>query len=382
MSRNVHKEEQRLLHILEQNVPEERIAHIAKVQRKIFLSEVTYSVIERAQFIISDTINEFCVVLLEYEQKNYICMREILFTEGALQIDNEIEDKEVLFGIGILLANYDVIHKKTTVSGYQIYDEFFAFDEEKVYECEEILSIFDSYLVYEIFEEDFVLKYREDVNRLLCALLIKSSFFKHGKNFAAIAFDLFILESSRCIVPMFDIILQTQKSDIVFLQLYRCFEYLYIIQRAWDIGEKYDIEIKNALDMLNNENIRYPEASSIKNLVSLYCSKDIIDEYCNYLEINTAIRIDKNENKENKVAEYIYNSRCKIAHYKYGQIKLDDEDTLCESTIILCKMVKEVYQKIDEKIVELNESLKSWEELSIKQHSKSGYSEDWDLMKI
>lgn len=98
-----------------------------------------------------------------------------------------------------------------------------------------------------------------------------------------------------------------------------------------------------------------------------------------YLEINTAIRIDKNENK---VAEYIYNSRCKIAHYKYGQIKLDDEDTLYESTIILCKMVKEVYQKIDEKIVELNEGLKSWEELSIKQHSKSGYSEDWDLMKI
>lgn len=382
MSRNVHKEEKKLLHILEQNVPEERIAQISKVKRKIFLSEVTYSVIERAQFFISDTINEFCLVLMEYEQKNYICMREKLFTEGALQIEDEMQDDEVLFGIGILLANNDVIHIKTTVSEYQIYDEFFAFDEEVEYKCGEILNIFDSYIVYEIFEEDFILKYREDVNRLLCALLIKSSFFKHGKDFADIAFDIFVLESSICIVPMFDTILQTQKSDIVFLQLYRCFEYLYIIQRAWDISEKYDIEIKNALEMLNNENIRYPEASSIKNLISSYCSKDIIDEYCNYLEAYTVVSIDKDGNKVKKVAEYIYNSRCKIAHYKYGQIKLDDEDTLYESNIILCKMVKEVYQKIDENIVELNEKLKSWEELSIKQHSKPSYNEDWGLMKI
>lgn len=382
MSRNVHKEEKKLLHILEQNVPEERIAQISKVKRKIFLSEVTYSVIERAQFFISDTINEFCLVLMEYEQKIYICMREKLFTEGALQIEDEMQDDEVLFGIGILLANNDVIHIKTTVSEYQIYDEFFAFDEEVEYKCGEILNIFDSYIVYEIFEEDFILKYREDVNRLLCALLIKSSFFKHGKDFADIAFDIFILESSRCIVPMFDTILQTQKSDIVFLQLYRCFEYLYIIQRAWDISEKYDIEIKNALEMLNNENIRYPEASSIKTLISSYCSKDIIDEYCNYLEAYTVVSIDKDGNKVKKVAEYIYNSRCKIAHYKYGQIKLDDEDTLYESNIILCKMVKEVYQKIDENIVELNEKLKSWEELSIKQHSKPSYDENWGLMKI
>lgn len=382
MSRSVHKEEEKLLYILEKYVPEERVAQVTKAKRKIFLSEIAYSVIERTHFFISDKISGFCVALLEYDRKIYICMREELFTEGALQVKYEIKDDDVLFGMGILLANNDVIHIKTTISGYQIYDEFFAFDEEVEYECREVLEIFDSYLVYEISEEDFILKYKEDVNRLLCALLIKSRFFKHGKDFANIAFNLFVLESSRCIIPMFDTILQTQKNDIVFLQLYRCFEYLYIIQRAWDISEKYNIEIRNALDMLNNENIRYPEASSIKDLILLYCSKDIIDEYCEYLERNTAISIDKDENKMKKVAEYIYNTRCKIAHYKYGQVELDDEDTLNESSIILCKMVKEVYQRIDGEIVELNENLGSWEELSIKQCLEPSDNEVWHLAEI
>lgn len=366
MSRSVHKEEEKLLHILEQYVPEERVAQITSAKRKIFLSEITYSVIEKAHLFISDRISGFCVVLLEYDRKIYLCMEEELFTEGALQVEDEMKDDEVLFGMGILLANNDVIHIKTTISGYQIYDEFFAFDEEMEYECREVLAIFDSYLVYEIAEDDFILKYKEDINRLLCALLIKSCFFKYGNVFVDIAFDIFILESSRCIIPMFDTILQTQKNDIVFLQLYRCLEYLYIIQRAWDISKKYNMEIKDTLDMLNNENIRYPEASSIKDLISLYCSKDIIDEYCDYLERNTTISINNDENKMKKVAEYIYTTRCKIAHYKYGQVKLYDEETLYESNVILCKMVKEVYQEIDEEIVKLNEKLRSWEELSIK----------------
>ncbi len=63
---------------------------------------------------------------------------------------------------------------------------------------------------------------------------------------------------------------------------------------------------------------------------------------------------------------YIYNTRCKIAHYKYGQVKLSDGETLYKSNIILCKMVREVYQKIDEDIVKLNEDLQSWDKLIIK----------------
>ena len=367
MSRNVHKEEKKLLSLLEQYVPEERVAQITSAKRKIFLSENAYSVIEKAHLFISDRISGFCVVLLEYDQKIYLCMTEELFTEGALQVKDEMKDDEVLFGMGILLANNDVIHIKTAISGYQIYDKFFAFEEEMEYECREVLEIFDSYLVYEIVEDDFILKYKEDINRLLCALLIKSSFFKYDNAFVDIAFDIFILESSRCIIPMFDTILQTKKNDIIFLQLYRCLEYLYIIQRAWYISEKYNMEIRDTLDMLNNENIRYPEASSIKDLILRYCSKDIIDEYCYYLERNADISIDNDENKMRKVAEYIYITRCKIAHYKYGQVKLSDEETLYESNIILCKMVKEVYQKIDEEIVKLNEELQSWEELLIGQ---------------
>lgn len=126
------------------------------------------------------------------------------------------------------------------------------------------------------------------------------------------------------------------------------------------------MEIRDTLDMLNNENIRYPEASSIKDLISLYCSKDIIDEYSDYLAKNTSIRFNNKENKTIKVAEYIYNTRCKIAHYKYGQVKLSDGETLFKCNIILCKMVREVYQKIDESIVKLNENLQSWDELIIK----------------
>ena len=309
MSRYVHKEEEKLIYILEQYVPEERVAQITNTKRRIFLSKIAYSLIEKAHLFISDKINEFCVVLLEYDKKSYICMRKELFTEGILHAEDEVKDEEMLFGIGILLANNSIIQIKKEISGYQIFDKFFAFDEDMEYNCKDIFNLLEPYLVFKISEYDFVLKYKEDLSRILFALLVKSDFFYQSKEFADITFDIFTLESSRCIVSMFDTILRTQKNDIVFLQLYRCCEYLYIIQRAWYICEKYNMEIKDALNMLNNENIRYPEASSMKDLILKYCSNDIIDEYYDYLKTYTDLCISNDENKKKKVAEYIYNTR-------------------------------------------------------------------------
>lgn len=363
MSRNVRNEEENVLHILEQNIPEERVSQVFPVSRRIFLSQTTYEVVEKAHIFKSDVIDGMCIALIEYDGKVHICMKTELFTSGILGAECEIENEDVLYGIGILLVNADVIKLKKQVSQYQIYDKLFAFIDVNEYKCQDIFEMFESYLVYEISDDDFSMAYYEDLNRILCMLLVKVKSKIYGADLSKTMFDILTLESSRSIIPMFSTILQTSNHDLIFLQLYRCIEYLYIIQRALHLGEEYDIDMERILKLLNSENIRYPEASSLRSILSLCCSPKVINEYYAYLLENLNIQQGKEEHRTERVSDYIYETRCKIAHFKYGQEKLEDHDTLNQSNEILCKVVQEIYQYLDEKVIIINKKFLLWRKL-------------------
>ncbi|MCI8634889.1 MAG: hypothetical protein HFJ05_04730 [Eubacterium sp.] len=359
MSRKVREEEKNILHILEERIPEERVTQAVQMKRRIHFSEETYEVIEKSNIFISDEINGTCIALIRYGGTVHICMKTDLFTAGILKAESEIENKDLLYGIGVLLANRKIVKIKAQISGYQIYDTLFAF-ENYIFSCRDVFGMFEEYLVFELTEEDFSIEYHEDLNRILCMLLINQRSDVYGSKFCQDIFELLTLESSRSIIAMFGAILQTTNADLIFLQLYRCIEYLFIIQKALYLSREYGIVIERILELLNFENIRFPEASSIRSILSVYCSETIINQYYDYLLKNMNKQQCKEGNKAEKVADYIYETRCKIAHFKYGQEKLKDNDTLNESNGILCEVVKNIFQTLDAEIVEINEKLQTW----------------------
>ena len=82
-----------------------------------------------------------------------------------------------------------------------------------------------------------------------------------------------------------------------------------------------------------------------------------------YIDKNVRYGDTTSENKEQTVCNYIYNTRCKIAHYKYGQEEILDSDTLQESIIILSKLVKSVFEKLDDVLMEINTEIGIFREI-------------------
>lgn len=124
--------------------------------------------------------------------------------------------------------------------------------------------------------------------------------------------------------------------------------------------------LENVLKMLNVEKIRFSENSNMQAIITEYCSNEIVNEYYSYMMQNLMLQECDKENIKDKVANYIYETRCKIAHYKYGQEKVKDKQTLGESIIILSKVVKNIYDQLDEKLVEINEKLEVWNKIILK----------------
>lgn len=360
MSRKVREQEKKVFETLRQYIPQEMGNKVTNAKRNIFFSELTYDVIEKASLHYSNRISGYRIALICYNDVNYICMHESLFEKGILSFESENDKDDLKYGIGILLFNEGILDVKSHFTEFQIYDIFFGHIEDKEYECSDIFEVIDDYLVFEITDEDFIIKYLEDLDRILYMFCLESLMEKNELRINL--FEVLKLESSRCILPMIENILQTQNEDLTFLQLYRCIEYLYVIDKAINFSKKYELQLEKVLKMLNIEKIRFPENSNMQTIISEYCS-DIVDEYYSYMLDNLTLQDGDKDNKKDKVANYIYETRCKIAHFKYGQESIKDRQTLDKSNVILSKMVRIIYQQLDDKLVDVNEKMNIWQRI-------------------
>lgn len=361
MSRKVREEEEKVFRLLKDNLPDELINKISNKQKRIYFSEKTFEIIEKTKVIKSNVINNNQILLAEFNNELHICMSKKIYTERILSVESEVEQQDIISGMGILLINDGILKIKSGITQYKIFDTFFGWDEDTEFQCQDIFGFFDEYCIFKLNEEDFCVKYVEDIDRILCVLLFNKNLDVYGEGLYKNLFGILELESSRSIIPMMNNMLQTTNMDLIFLQLYRCLEYLYVIHRAIYLGNEYNIELRSMLSLLNNENIRYPEFSSMREIIDNYCDNVLIEQYYQYLSRNLNIKSSKEENIKEKVADYIYSTRCKIAHFKYGQEEIEDKNSLLESNILLSEVVKTVFQKIDERIIQINEDINLWQ---------------------
>lgn len=276
-----------------------------------------------------------------------------------------VSDLEVLHGIGILMFIDRMITISDDVNGYIIFDRFFGFDEEKRYSCEDFFDIIQNYVVFEFDDQDIEIRYMEDLDRLSYMMYFNNDDNSETIELSSNIYHILETNSSKCIVSILGNIAQTKSVSDIFLQLYRCLEYLFIICKALEYSEKYRLQdnVSKIVRVLDAEKIRFSESGCLHQVIDTYAMSEIVDEYYKYIDKNVRTDGIISEKKVQTVCDYIYGTRCKIAHYKYGQEDIVDENTLQISNIILCKLVRNIFEKMDDILMQINMELDVFHEI-------------------
>lgn len=362
MSRNIKEQQKKIFNILHDLVPEDMKGKISNKKREVEFSEKTYDIVASADYICSKNFPENALGLVKYDSHTYICAKE--FKESFVYDQTKyVSDQEILDGIGVLMFIDGMITVNEEQTGYAIFDRFFGFEEDRRYECEVLFEVIQNYVVFEFDDQDIDIRYMEDLERLSYMLYFEN--FSEKIELYSDIYHILELNSSKCIVSILGNIAKTNGSSNIFLQLYRCLEYLFIICKALEFLKKHELqdELSKIVLVLDEEKIRFAENGCLHLIIDKYVTSEIINEYYNYVDKNVRHRETTSENKVQTVCDYIYSTRCKIAHYKYGQEEIFDSGTLQESIIILCKLVKSVFEKLDDVLMEINTELGVFSEI-------------------
>ena len=362
MSRNIKEQQKKIFNILHDLVPEDMKGKISNKKREVEFSEKTYDIVASADYICSKNFPENALGSVKYDSHTYICAKE--FKESFVYDQTKyVSDQEILDGIGVLMFIDGMITVNEEQTGYAIFDRFFGFEEDRRYECEVLFEVIQNYVVFEFDDQDIDIRYMEDLERLSYMLYFEN--FSEKIELYSDIYHILELNSSKCIVSILGNIAKTNGSSNIFLQLYRCLEYLFIICKALEFLKKHELqdELSKIVLVLDEEKIRFAENGCLHLIIDKYVTSEIINEYYNYVDKNVRHGETTSENKVQTVCDYIYSTRCKIAHYKYGQEEIFDSGTLQESIIILCKLVKSVFEKLDDVLMEINTELGVFSEI-------------------
>lgn len=363
MGRNVKNVEQGVFAKIDREITGENRNLITGNKKGLFLTEKEYDVIEHAKIKPITLGNDSSMAVIDYDDKRFICVPQNEYSDGFFENMEEIsenpdENSEIINGIGILLLYYNVINLKKDMVESRIISEIMGISEDVIFNCGELLDKFEDYRICPVGENSFKIKYTEDAKRLLCALICK----KNDKcDLYKAIYDFVMLESSRSVIDIIYSVTELRNEEIIFLQLYRALEYLFAINRADKCSNTYGIDINKVVDLIVGESLRFPEESSVRALIEKCSSSIAKKEYCDYIEKLTGVQI-KEDKTDEVLSKYIYEQRCKIAHFKYKHEPIKDIKTLSESNIYLIRLIQSIFESMETKIIAINEANNLWEE--------------------
>ncbi|WP_346354022.1 hypothetical protein [Azotosporobacter soli] len=367
MSRNVNNIQNVIQEKLKEGVDEENKKRISPAKKRIHLSQKEYTIIENAKLHKKQIDGLGYAAYVEFENEKYFCLIAKKIEEGALDFE-VIDDDELNTGIGILLAGENCIEIRDEITSLDIIEECLGLECENEETCVDIKakliieSFFEYYQVYIIPEEYKEFQYEEDLIRNFFYATIKRNILCANEITSENLKKILLLKSSRSILPTLLNMCGLKRRSHLFLEIYRCLEYLYIIIKILEWKSKHDIALLSLVDLVLKEKLRFPERVSIKELVFNYAHQDIIDKYYNYImdkDSDVKPEIEKNKKAE-KVADYIYSQRCSIAHFQYKQEKTICDERLIEQFSLITELVYAVFENLDVNIVELCELTKVW----------------------
>ena len=356
MARNVNKYVQKVFTILDEEVKEDTNRNrIINTDRKVFLSKQIYEFIKKMKWVKLPNVGR--IEIVNYEDNWYVCNLNNkkylcdLVTEAKTWCENALT-------IGLIASGKSSI--ATNIKEINIVDSVLGVKEEEC-QVETLKELFSPQTIYSL-GYGFKIFYQEDLIRLICLLEIDEKEYLTDKTREYLK-QLLFLESSRCIAELIVNIYHTHDTKLIFLQLYRMMEYLFMVQKAIEMSKKYSVDKNVIIKMLCEDNAFWQkEEQHVVELVSTYAGEEEKDRYFKYLQkynlIDSNVKI-KNE----KLANYIYRRRCQIAHFKYRQESIQDENILYESNERLAELVCSMYRMLNNDIVTVNSNFNTWSDI-------------------
>ena len=418
MGRNIRNVNLQILNRLKEYVDEEdRFRIRSDISHRFFFSENVYKIVEKIEVAQMEDFTKTNIVCLKYEDTFYIATKRcdcssVLFSgsdEIGLDVDNRVnklsyynlkdtseseedeEDRAVRNHGDLFIAINFILFLKgflsITLKSMEIVTAFFDWSETKEYPPSEILPYFTKCRIYKM-SEDMRSMFWEDLERWSVQLDILERKEKlrlaEKEDYLQEAFDFLNVDSSRSVVEIIKEAVLMDNPKSIYLQFFRTLEYLFILRRGIDISEKYNqLNRDELIKHYSNDGFWEREDESVKKLISKYASQSTKNEYIQYLcsigyinfeEMNandylTYLRLNGHttvanekiiQTEEKKLAEYVYECRNIIAHYKYGQPEMKGENSLKQSIKYLVKMITSIYQNMNSVIEEIHINTNSW----------------------
>lgn len=351
MARQLLQMTKEIFENLKQEVQEEHREFIIDVERHIDIREPykdkCCDFLKRAIIIGLDTNVSFTMVFIKYQENTYIGIDSRYADE--LEKNGYIieENREIIIGSQILCVAEKFF--RTKVDSIKLVNNCLGLEAEDgkssvVFLHEEILDLIYDITVFSTINNELELSMesKDDLHRLFLLLMVSKNA-QLSNDYKELLLELASMTVVRKISRhLFDFI-TLNDNRIKFLRLYQCIEYLFIPNRASEFREKYNMNISDALKLHIDEAMKRDERGNVIAVLKRSAGMQIVQK----VYIQLLLGGEENENKLEKVSNWIYDLRCTIAHFRYGQDKEETPYDWDKIFVLMLELLVSIYHNID-----------------------------------
>lgn len=356
MSRQLLQMTNKIFDELKKGVQDEHKEYIVDVERHINIEE-SYrekccDFLKKATIIGIEEKLSFTVVFIKYEGQEYIGI-DSRYSEELEKIGYIFEDEEeILIGSKILCLSEKYYTLKA--DSMKIIDTCLGLEAENnqtevIFSPDEILKLIYDVSIFNMKNNvlNLSIELQDDLKRLLLFLIVNNNE-KVSDEFKNTISELAAMTAVRKISDnLLDFVIFND-NRIRFLTLYQCIEFLFIPSRASDFKEKYHMDIKDALNLHINEAMRRDERINVMMVLKKYASMPVIHKF--YIRL---LGQEGTDNELEKVNNWIYDLRCTIAHFRYGQTKTDNRIDWNQIFPLMLELLVTIYGNIDKDVQDI-----------------------------
>lgn len=358
MARNLLQMTKEIFNVLELGVQQNHKDFIADVNRHIIIDsqyrDSACELLKKANIDGLDLAFPLTVAFINYQEQQYLCV-DSRYADVIEKNGYKLEErKDVVIGSKLLCLATNLCHLK--VDSERIIDSCLGIQsevekEDVVFTPEDILSLVYDLTVFKLNEEENELElsfdYHEDLYRIFILIYLDRDDIKviSGKSFLM---NLACKSLSRKVCSNIVDFLNISDNKMKFLTLYHCIEFLFIPTRASAFKTNYHMNMADAVKLHIDGAARKDERGSVISVLKEFASDTVIEKcYHDLCGEGDA------EKRTEKLGNWIYDLRCLIAHFRYGQHR---EEIVQDWNIVferMLELVDSLYENLDQEIQDL-----------------------------
>ena len=370
LARKVIDEMNRIFDIIKERVEEDDSNRIVHIQRDIKAKVEECNVVDfvkHAGIYCFKYLNFKCSVF-EYKDNYYLLVNDkysLCLENVGLELLDTLKDEvdifEIIQGCEMLAITNGVITIRDDVTSMKIIDACLGLENNE-FVFDELYNIFfEKSSVFKIDLSGFELLFEEDCCRIaiFCLASEQSTL---SNEMSETLHQLALLKSSRSIAFILLNGIESSFTDYAFLQFYQCLEYLFKLDSSFAISDKFDIKPEVSINVVCEYEFKISERDSLKGLVSKYSNEIVVDNFISMLDITPQEDLNLKK-KQEFISKRIYDLRCSIAHFRYGQdrnFENIERKKIIDGTV---NLLLSIYQKLDNKIISICDAKNSWHKI-------------------